>query len=170
MEEYFEKYAAELEATEVESPVSEEQFMRYYKRRESQRRRSRIYWFSGAAVAAAALFAAVFFAFSGSRGKAEPDMVAIYIEEFTSGVEPIYNDVVSMEGRSELCSALNLSAVMRDILESIPELNEGMKGVDQTQRLDTVREYCQEQAERISDIYSQCITSYTLDYNDSETL
>ncbi len=160
MEEFFEKYAAEFEATEVESPVSEKDFMRFYGRRTIRRR---IVIASSSVAAAAVVALALVFAFSGSRGFDRHDAVAVYIREYTESVEPIYKDMRSMEKESELCGALNLSSVMKEMMESVPQLNREMRGVDEARRMEAMRAYCEAQTEKISHIYGRCITSYELD-------
>lgn len=160
MEKYFEKYAAEFEATEVESPVSEKDFMRFYGRRTLRRR---ILIASSSVAAAAVVALALVFAFSGSRGFDRHDAVAVYIREYTESIRPIYKDMLIMEKESELCGTLNLSSVMKDMMESIPQLNREMKGVDEARRMEAMRNYCEAQSELISRIYGRCITSYEID-------
>ncbi len=165
MEEYFEKYKDALAATEAESPLTEEDFARYCRRRSLNRR---IIAAVSALAAAAAIALVVVFAFTPARPAPGRDAVAVYIKEYTDAVRPIYKDIVGMEEESALCSALNLSSVLKDMLDSVHHLNRDMKGVDSGRRMAEIRAYCEARSEDISRLYSDCITTYTLDCGDIE--
>ncbi len=155
METYFEKYPEEMNAAEVESPVSEESFMRFYHRR-VRRRRIRIAVSTVAAVAVAFVAVALFVP---SRPADNTDLVAVYIDGYKSALRPLYDEVVSMERESELCAELGLSSVMKELVESVTEFNSDLEGLDGETRMEMVRQYCLGQTERISQLYAEGINS-----------
>ncbi len=150
METYFEKYPEEMNAAEVESPVSEENFMRFYHRK-VRGRRIRIAVSTVATVAVAFVAVAIF---APSR-PATTDFVAVYIDEYKSALRPLYDEVVSMESQSELCAELGLSSVMKELVESVTEFSGDLNGIDGEMRMEMVRQYCDSQTERISQLYAE---------------
>ncbi len=160
METYFEKYSEEMNAAEVESPVSEENFMRFYKHK-VRGRRIRITVSTLAAVAVA-LVAVVLFVTSRQANNA--DFVTEYINEYRSALRPLYDDVVSMESQSEICAELGLSSIMKDLVESVTEFNSDLEGLDGETRMEMVRQYCMGQTECIAQLYAECVSSREMYY------
>ncbi len=157
MEEYFKKYEQEFKALEQEPQTTEADFLKRYDRTSS----GKIYRIAAVVSIAAAI--AIVFVLGTAKQQSRVDPAAVYVEEFTKGMMPIYNDMVALETSSELCRTADLSTVTKELLNSVPEFKNEVSELPQDQQKEALLAYCEHQQLRISDLYGQCLKIYAFD-------
>lgn len=176
MEKYFNKYRNIVDNQAIEPKTSVGEFMQRLKSEEKcyddRPIRARVTFRTRALVCgfigiAAAVLLAVLLPWNVS----DVDPIEIYVSNYHNSVAPLLTEVREMEKESEVCRGMELSSVMEDLIDSSNSFADDLEGIDEEQKLDTVRKYCDNQLNCIRELFRECCVAYALGMPDmNETI
>ena len=156
IEEYFDRNRDLADIMDMKPCVSEAGFMERLRRKRLVRRlRISALTLLGAA---AAITAVAVLRFRDTGGMVDPalELIAGYEE----GVKPLRAEMETMEADSQLCREMDLSAVISSLMDSSYAFADSLKDLDDRQRAEAVRSYCDRQMVQIRGLYRECVTAY----------
>lgn len=156
IEEYFDRNRGLADIMDMKPCVSEAGFMERLRRKRLVRSlRISALTLLGAA---AAITAVAVLRFRDTGGMVDPalELIAGYEE----GVKPLRAEMETMEADSQLCREMDLSAVISSLMDSSYAFADSLKDLDDRQRAEAVRSYCDRQMVQIRGLYRECVTAY----------
>ena len=156
IEEYFDRNRNLVDGMEMNPRVTEADFMeKLHRKRLMKRLRISALTLTGAA---AAIIAVMMLPFRGTGNIVDPalEMIAGYED----GVKPLRAEMETMEADSQLCREMDLSAVISSLMDSSYGFADSLKDLDDRQRAEAVRSYCDRQMAQIRELYRECVTAY----------
>lgn len=86
--------------------------------------------------------------------------VEVYMASYREGVAPLLSEVREMEMSSELCREMDLSSVIEDLLDSSDSMTAGLDGLEDAEKLEITRKYCDRSLDEIRTLYGECCRAY----------
>lgn len=86
--------------------------------------------------------------------------VEVYMASYREGVAPLLSEVREMEMSSELCRELDLSSVIEELLDSSDGMTAGLDGLEDAEKLEITRKYCDRSLDEIRTLYGECWRAY----------
>lgn len=86
--------------------------------------------------------------------------VEVYMTSYREGVAPLLSEVREMEMSSELCREMDLSSVIEDLLDSSDSMTAGLDGLEDAEKLEITRKYCDRSLDEIRTLYGECCRAY----------
>mgnify|MGYP006924872884 CR=1 FL=1 len=83
--------------------------------------------------------------------------VEVYMTSYREGVAPLLSEVREMEMSSELCREMDLSSVIE---ESSDGMTAGLDGLEDAEKLEITRKYCDSSLDEIRTLYGECCQAY----------
>lgn len=155
IEEYFDRNRSLADVMDMKPRVSEAGFMERLRRKKLVKR-LRISALT--LLGAAAITAVAVLQFRDAGGMVDPalELIAGYEE----GVKPLLAEMETMEADSQLCREMDLSAVISSLMDSSYAFADSLNDLDDWQRAEAVRTYCDMQMVQIRGLYRECVTAY----------
>lgn len=156
IEEYFDRNRGLADIMDMKPCVSEAGFMeRLRRKRLGKRLRISALTLLGAA---AAITAVAVLQFRDTVEVVDPALELI--AGYEDGVKPLRAEMETMEADSQLCREMDLSAVISSLMDSSYAFANSLKDLDDRQRAEAVRSYCDRQMVQIRGLYRECVTAY----------
>ena len=156
IEQYFDNYRCLADEAGDNPSVTEQDFLgRLHKEQARKRFRVRTLALTFIGMAAAL---AVFVILRGPGVPVNP--VEVYMTSYREGVAPLLSEVREMEMSSELCREMDLSSVIEELLDSSDSMTAGLDGLDDAEKLEITRKYCDRSLDEIRTLYGECCRAY----------
>lgn len=156
IEKYFDNYRCLADEAGDNPSVTEQDFLwRLHKEQARKRFRSRTLALTFIGMAAAL---AVFVILREPEVPVNP--VEVYMTSYREGVAPLLSEVREMEMSSELCREMDLSSVIEELLESSDSMTAGLDGLEDAEKLEVTRKYCDVSLDEIRTLYGECCQAY----------
>ena len=156
IEKYFDNYRSLADEAGADPSVSEQDFLgRLHKERARKRFRRRTIALTFVGMAAALTILVIL-----RWPEAQVDPVEVYMTNYREGVAPLLSEVREMEMSSELCREMDLSAVIEELLNSPGSMIGGLDGLENAEKLEVARKYCDSSLEEIRALYGECCRAY----------
>ena len=164
IEKYFSDYRCLADEAGDNPSVTEQDFLvRLHKEQASKRFHARTLALTFIGMAAAlAVFVIL-------RGPEVPDNpVELYMTSYREGVAPLLSEVREMEMSSELCREMDLSSVIEELLDSSDGMADGLDGLEDAEKLEVARKYCDSSLDEIRTLYGECCRAYCVGATSTE--
>lgn len=156
IEKYFDNYRCLADEAGDNPSVTEQDFLgRLHK--EQARKRFRTHTLALTFIGMAAALA-VFVILREPGVPVNP--VEVYMDSYREGVAPLLSEVREMEMSSELCREMDLSSVIEDLLDSSDSMTAGLDGLEDAEKLEITRKYCDRSLDEIRTLYGECCRAY----------
>ena len=156
IEKYFDNYRCLADVAGDNPSVTEQDFLgRLHKEQARKRFRAHTLALTFIGIAAAL---AVFVILSETEVPVNP--VEVYMTSYREGVAPLLSEVREMEMSSELCREMDLSSVIEDLLDSSDGMTAGLDGLEDAEKLEITRKYCDRSLDEIRTLYGECCRAY----------
>ena len=156
IEKYFSDYRSLADEAGENPSVTEQDFLgRLHKEQERKRFHARTLALTFIGMAAALAF---FFILRGPEVPVNP--VELYMTSYREGVAPLLSEVREMEMSSELCREMDLSSVIEELLDSSDGMSDGLDGLEDAEKLEITRKYCDSSLDEIRTLYGECCQAY----------
>lgn len=156
IEKYFDNYRCLADEAGDNPSVTEQDFLgRLHKEQARKRLQARTLALTFIGMAAAL---AVFVILRGPEVPVNP--VEVYMTSYREGVAPLLSEVREMEMSSELCREMDLSSVIEDLLDSSDSMTAGLDGLEDAEKLEITRKYCDRSLDEIRTLYGECCRAY----------
>ena len=156
IEKYFSNYRSLADETGDNPSITEQDFLERLHEEQARKRfnaRTLALTFIGMAAALA-----VFVILREMEVPVNP--VEVYMTSYREGVAPLLSEVREMEMSSELCREMDLSSVIEDLLDSSDSITAGLDGLEDTEKLEVARKYCDSSLDEIRILYGECCRAY----------
>lgn len=94
--------------------------------------------------------------------------VELYMTSYREGVAPLLSEVREMEMSSELCREMDLSSVIEELLDSSDGMTVGLDGLEDEEKLEVARKYCDTSLDEIRTLYGECCRAYCVGATSTE--
>ena len=156
IEKYFDNYRCLADEAGDNPSVTEQDFLgRLHK--EQARKRFRAHTLALTFIGMAAALA-VFVILREPGVPVNP--VEVYMDSFREGVSPLLSEVRELEMSSELCREMDLSSVIEELLDSSDGMTAGLDGLEDAEKLEVARKYCDSSLDEIRTLYGECCRAY----------
>lgn len=156
IEKYFDNYRCLADEAGDNPSVTEQDFLgRLHKEQARKRFRTRTLALTFIGMAAAL---AVFVILREPEVPVNP--VEVYMTSYREGVAPLLSEVREMEMSSELCREMDLSSVIEELLDSSDSMTAGLDGLEDAEKLEITRKYCDNSLDEIRTLYGECCQAY----------
>lgn len=156
IEKYFDNYRCLADEAGDNPSVTEQDFLgRLHKEQARKRFRVRTLALTFIGMAAAL---AVFVILREPGVPVNP--VEVYMTSYREGVAPLLSEVREMEMSSELCREMDLSSVIEELLDSSDGMTAGLDGLEDAEKLEITRKYCDRSLDEIRTLYGECCQAY----------
>ena len=156
IEKYFSNYRCLADEVGDSPSVTEQDFfVRLHKEQARKRFRARSLALTFIGMAAAL---AVFVILREPEVQVNP--VEVYMTSYREGVAPLLSEVREMEMSSELCREMDLSSVIEELLDSSDGMTAGLDGLEDAEKLEVARKYCDSSLDEIRTLYGECCRAY----------
>lgn len=157
IEKYFSNYRCLADEAGDNPSVTEQDFLgRLHREQAGKRFRARTLALTFIGMAAAL---AVFVILREPGVPVNP-VVEVYMTSYREGVAPLLSEVREMEMSSELCREMDLSSVIEELLDSSDSMTAGLDGLDDDEKLEVARKYCDGSLDEIRTLYGECCQAY----------
>lgn len=156
IEQYFSNYRCLADEAGDNPSVTEQDFLGRLHREQARKRfhaRTLALTFIGMAAALA-----VFVILREPEVPVNP--VELYMTSYKEGVAPLLSEVREMEMSSELCREMDLSSVIEELLDSSDSMSDGLDGLEDAEKLEVARKYCDSSLDEIRTLYGECCRAY----------
>lgn len=156
IEKYFDNYRCLADEAGDNPSVTEQDFLgRLHKEQARKRFRASTLALTFIGMAAAL---AVFVILREPEVPVNP--VEVYMTSYREGVAPLLSEVREMEMSSELCREMDLSSVIEELLDSSDGMTAGLDGLEDAEKLEVTRKYCDVSLDEIRTLYGECCLAY----------
>lgn len=156
IEKYFSDYRSLVDEAGENPSVTEQDFLvRLHKEQARKRFRARTLALTFICMAASL---AVFVILREPEVPVNP--VEVYMTSYREGVAPLLSEVREMEMSSELCREMDLSSVIEELLDSSDGMTDGLDGLEDAEKLEVARKYCDSSLDEIRTLYGECCRAY----------
>ena len=146
IEKYFDNYRCLADEAGDNPSVTEQDFLvRLHKEQARKRFHARTLALTFIGMAAAL---AVFVILRGPEVPVNP--VELYMTSYREGVAPLLSEVREMD----------LSSVIEELLDSSDGMTDGLDGLEDAEKLEVARKYCDSSLDEIRTLYGECCRAY----------
>ena len=164
IEKYFSDYRSLADEAGDNPSVTEQDFLvRLHKEQSRKRFHARTLALTFIGMAAAL---AVFVILREPEVPVNP--VELYMTSYREGVAPLLSEVREMEMSSELCREMDLSSVIEELLDSSDGMTAGLDGLEDAEKLEVARKYCDSSLDEIRTLYGECCRAYCVGATSTE--
>lgn len=164
IEKYFSNYRCLADEAGDNPSITEQDFLgRLHKEQARKRFHARTLALTFIGMAAAL---AVFVILRGLEVPVNP--VELYMTSYREGVAPLLSEVREMEMSSELCREMDLSSVIEELLDSSDGMTAGLDGLEDAEKLEVARKYCDSSLDEIRTLYGECCRAYCVGATSTE--